>query len=152
MSRVKRPLKTKLMLLLGDNYSGPINLTVYPHHMPEELTSFKMDEALRFPQNMRTRIPRKIFWVEGQRFLVDSKTYGSQKVQSGDILVLTDIPDESMLSALVQAVLNVKNISTDREYKSSGPELVMRGILKGIPWIGPFLDAIFTITRKDRME
>ncbi|MEN6427362.1 MAG: toll/interleukin-1 receptor domain-containing protein, partial [Phycisphaerales bacterium] len=83
-------IKTSLLIVLGDGYTGPIELTVYSHHKPETLVSPTMDDPFELPAAMRTKDKRRIYWVRGGRFLEDSKTYGEEGIREGDMLILTD--------------------------------------------------------------
>lgn len=101
-------LETQLLIVLGKGYTGPIKLTIYAHHKPETLVSPAMDNPLQLPVSMRTQERRRVYWVRGQRFLEDFKTYGAQGVQGGDMLVLTDMTNPSALALLSNALPHVK--------------------------------------------
>ncbi len=143
MSRNKNSFKVKLIVLLSGKFMGPITLKIYPHHKPNILTSLEMDEVLQLPQEMRIDTPRRVFWIEGLKFLDNSETYDAQKIHSENILILTDESDEQRLYNLAQVIIDLSRISTDEEYKASKPKVLVRGALKGVPWVGPLLDAIF---------
>jgi hypothetical protein len=97
-------LRTRLFVALGNGHLGPIDLTVYVHHEPSTLASQKMDGPLQLPPSMRTNTPRKVFWVEGNKFLEPTIDYWTQGVRGNATLVLTDQTDPQVASALADVI------------------------------------------------
>jgi hypothetical protein len=99
---IHRKLELNLYMLLGGENAaiiGPIKLGAYLHHLPATLTSQNMNEPFQIPHELRTGLPRRVYWVEGERFLDDNLTYQEQQLTDGDTIVLTDVVDELILLA-----------------------------------------------------
>jgi hypothetical protein len=97
-------LDAKLFILLGDRHLGPINLGIYSHHLPDTLTSQKMDAVLQLPPAMRTKGQRRVYWKQGRKFLDPSLTYGEQGVKTGHTLILTDLSDPASVALLADTL------------------------------------------------
>ena len=89
----KGPLKVNLFLVLGKGHVGPIGLTVYQHHIPAQVISPAMDEPLQIPPAMRTGKPRFLYSLRRRDFLKPAQAYREQRIEDGDVFLLTDIQD-----------------------------------------------------------
>src|SRR5712692_5334069 len=138
------PLSVKLLFLLGDGHLGQMSFNTWKHHTPDMLTAPTMDEPLAIPQAMRTGKPRRLYSLRSGSILHGSETLGSQCVDDGDVLILTDIDDPAIIAAFSKVLADLANISVEdqQKYKESRARAVARGILQGIPWAGPALDAL----------
>lgn len=95
-------LQVKLHMLLGLQHLGPSDLTMFPHQEPKHLIDSRFDECPVLPfktTNKRLRV----FWMEGERFLEDTKPFRKQKVRPGHTLVLTDREDGVAVHLIISA-------------------------------------------------
>ena len=90
--RTPAKLQVKLHILLGSQHLGPSDLTVLPHQEPKHLIDAGFDKCPVLPLNSTDKSQR-IFWLEGERFLEETKSFKKQKVHPGHTLVLTDRDD-----------------------------------------------------------
>ncbi len=144
------PLSVKLFVLLGEGHLGPISLNIWKHQPPNMFTALTMDEPLAVPQSMRSGKPRRLCSLRNRSVLKGSKSLGSQGVDDGDVLILTDIDDPAIIDAFSKVLADLGNISvTDlHKYEETRTLAVARGILQGIPWVGPALDALLLGPKK----
>ena len=94
-------LPTSLFLKLGLSTSGPIPLALLFDGTPGQLLSHGMEQALGIPKAPPTDPERRIFWVQGHKFLDTSRTYAKQGVRTDDTLVLTDLEPVAAVEAFV---------------------------------------------------
>ena len=134
------PIELWFYVVYGKEYlENPIRLTVYPSHTPILMLKEVMDNVLQLPNTMRTQNPKKLYHLKKKAFLEDERSYKQQKVKTGDRVVLTDYTDTNLLEALIHAIS--PPIITE-SHEESRIKIVIRGFLKGIPWIGPLIDAL----------
>ena len=143
-------LSVDLLIATGSNYLGPIKMTIWEHHDPNQLTAITMDEPLQIPMDMRNGKRRYLYSLRNRSYLDDEKTYKDQKIFSGDVLFLTDIEDNNLFVAIAQVIADLKGIavSTPDKYEETKSKAIARGVLLGIPWIGPALDALIIGPKK----
>jgi hypothetical protein len=67
-----------------------------------------MDDPLALPASMRTTMPRRLYWKEGNRFLENKKSYGRQGVSSGHTLLLIDQSNATYALGLLE-VMSMKD-------------------------------------------
>lgn len=133
------PIKVQLYVIYEKEYlKNPIRLTVYPSHTPSLMLQKGID-ALRLPKTMRTQNPQRLYHLTKKAFLEDKMSYKQQKVKTGDYVVLTDYTDMNLLEAVVNAI----SPPITESHQENRIKIVFRGFLKGIPWIGIGIDAIF---------
>ena len=137
------PIKVKLFVVLGNGHLGPIDLTIWEHHTPETMTAFEMDDPLAIPPEMRTRTQRFLYSVRRHTKLEARDGYGHQGVFNGDILVLTDLNDEEGLFAVSHTLADQAGVGvTVPQVQETRSKAIIRGVLQGIPWVGPALEAL----------
>ncbi len=135
----KGPIELRLYVISGGGWLGPVQCTVFYWQEPDLLLKEVMDKALELPHTMRTSKPRRLYSRRNRSFLVEERTFGQQKIKTGDIVVLTDIDDISEL----EAILKVIPLPEEKEGKSrSRAKIVAKGFIQGIPWIGPGIAAL----------
>ena len=134
------PIELWLYVVYGKEYlKNPIRFKVYPSHTPILMFKEVMDNVLQLPNTMRTQNPKKLYHLEKKAFLKSERSYKQQKVQTGDRVALTDYTDTNLLEAIIHTIS--PPIITE-SHEESHIKIVIRGFLKGIPWIGPGIDAI----------
>ena len=101
LRRKPAKLELKLHILLGSKHLGPSDLTVLPRHEPKHLIDGHFDECPVLPFKATNKIQR-VFWMEGERFLEDTKSFTQQGVRPGNTLVLTDRDDGVAVHLIVQ--------------------------------------------------
>jgi len=138
MNKSKKPIEVQLYVVLGDGYLGPIRCTVYPWHKPSLLLKNYMDNALELPDTMRTSNPRKIYNWRNRSFLEEERTFDQQKIKTGDIVVLADHDDTFVLEEIIRFNMPPGKKSE----QESRAKIVVKGFIKGIPWIGPGIVAL----------
>jgi hypothetical protein len=131
-----------LVVIIGEDYlKSPIDYTVYSNQQINIDSLLKNKEILKLPNDMNCESQKKFYHIEKDSFLDEGKTYCEEKVKTGDTLVLTDINDKDILKMMGEDFI-LKDKYKNRNQKNSRWKVVVKGILQGIPWIGPALCTI----------
>ena len=139
MSEKESPIELQLYVVCGSGYlKTPIRFTVYPSHTPSLTLELDINNIFQLPNDMRTSKPKRLYHLKNKNFLEEKRTYKQQKVKGGDSVVLTDYTEKDLLEAIIGSIIP-PTIKSNQERRI---KIVIRGFLKGIPWVGPGFDAL----------
>lgn len=139
MSEKESPIELQLYVVCGSGYlKSPIRFTEYPSHIPRSTLESDINSIFHLPNDMRTSKTKKLYHLNNKNFLDEERTYKQQKVKGGDSVVLTDYTDMDLLEAVIRSIIP-PTIKSNQERRI---KTVIRGFLKGIPWVGPGFDAL----------
>ena len=86
---------------------------------------------------------RTLYHLRTHRFIPQDRTFRQEGVRENDILVLTDREDtewKNQLEAILELLIKMSRPETG-DISESRAILVIRGLIRGIPYLGEALDA-----------
>lgn len=96
-------------------------------------------EAVNPGKEPMFRVLKKVYYPRGDRFLSDTETIASEGLRDGDLVILTNTEDKFVLDT----VAKIKSgMSIHKSKKEKKWVRVIRGLVRGIPWVGEALDAL----------
>ena len=147
---IETTIKVKLFAVLGNVHQGPIDLTIYEFNKPESLTGPEAVEALQFPPGTVPHGQYSLYSKRMHQRLESHETFGEQGVTSGDILILTDSNDDQDVFSLAEVLSDQAGIAVESpNIPDTRARAVLRGLFKGIPYVGPALEAWILGPKKD---
>ncbi len=124
-----------------NGYVGPIDLTIWNDHKPEQMTDPSMDGPLAIPPYRQTKGPRFLYSVRNRKRLEPFTKYRDQHIDNGDIFVLSDQSDEQLMLTTAQVLADQAGVHI-ADLSETRTKAVLRGALEGIPYVGKALAAL----------
>jgi hypothetical protein len=119
MGREKK-LQVKLLIVIGQGHCGPIGLTIYAHHKPDDLIRpgiLDVHDVFELPDCMKSAKPLCIYSMRKQCVLNPTQTYAKQHIHTDDIFLLTDLDDGELIKKLCEMLAREKGLSAIMETK-----------------------------------
>jgi hypothetical protein len=122
MSDIGNQYETKLYVLVGKKYSGPINFSMWSHHAPSQITKVNFLSILGFEGDVTPNTQLRLYHVGKKSFLDDNKTYAEQQVGPFDIIALTDMEDKNMIEPMMHVIIKSREEDNSQPTKKIDPK------------------------------